>query len=307
MTKPTVFIQANARQLIAAKVSAYSYKRNSRRPDCFDVRIMTLEDFPRLLEPGQPILRGGHVREWDPDDLQSFTPLRFAPPTLMGFKGRALVTDPDCFGVGDVAELLECSMRGKAVWAKPRPGHNGDPNYIASSVMLLNCAKLRHWDFEPLLDGLFSKAFDYVGWVQLKQEDRSMIGALKPEWNSFDELNSKTKILHTTKRRTHPWKTGLPVDYTLRESGPLDGIRRVVNRRYRRHPDHNQEAFVYALLAEMVDEGIVTRGELALEMAADHIRHDSLELIDEYRGWLQRPKAPIISGRGDPAPQRLPY
>jgi len=305
--KRCVFIQANARQMIGAKISAYSYKRNSSRPDSFDVRIMTLEDFPRLLEPGQSILRGGHVREWDPDDLQSFTPLRFAPPTLMGFKGRALVTDPDCFGVGDVAELLDRDMRGKAIWATPRPGHNGDPDYIATSVMLLNCAKLRHWDFEPLLDGLFGQAFDYVEWVQLKYEDRSTIGALKPEWNSFDQLNAKTKILHTTRRRTQPWKTGLPVDYTLRESGPLDPLRRLFNRRYHPHPDPNQEAFVYALLGEMVDEGIVTEDELADEMEADHIRHDSFELIEEYRGWLRRRKIPASSGRGAPAPQRLPY
>ena len=293
--KPTVFVQANARQMIGAKISAYSYKRNSRRPDDFDVRIMDAADFPRLMRPGQSILRGGHVRQWDPDDLQSFTPLRFAPPTLMDFKGRALVTDPDCFGVGDVAELLDRDMQGKAICAVARPGHNNDPDYIATSVMLLDCAKLKHWDFEPLLDGLFGRAFDYIDWVQLKYEDRATIGFLEPEWNSFDELNSKTGILHTTKRRTQPWKAGLPVDYTLRESGPFDVVRRLVNRRYERHPDRNQEAFVYALLAEMADAGIVTKDELVREMAADHIRHDSLDLIEQYRGWLG--PAPASSGQ----------
>jgi hypothetical protein len=296
--KPTVFIQANARQMLGAKVSAYSYKRNSRHPDSFDVRILTIEDFPKLLEPGQSILRGGVVREWDPDDLQSFTPLRFAPPTLMGFEGRAVVTDPDCFGVGDVVDLLNRDMRGKAILAKPRPHHNGDPDYIASSVMLLDCAKLRHWDFDPLLDRLFDKQFDYVEWVALKYEDRSRIGVLKPEWNSFDELNSKTKILHTTKRRTQPWKTGLPVDYTLRESGPLDFLRRLVNRRYDRHPDRNQEAFVYALLAEMVDAGIVTGDELTREMALNHVRHDSPALIEQYRGWLRPRRRRVQAPRG---------
>jgi hypothetical protein len=294
--KPAVFIQANQRQMLGARISAYSYQRNSRRPDSFDVRIVTLDDFPRLLEQGQSILRGGHIRDWDPDDLQSFSPLRFAPPALMGFQGRALVTDPDCFGVGDVAELLERDMRGKAIWAKPRPGHNGDPDYIASSVMLLDCAKLRHWDFELQLERLFGKSLDYVDWVQLKYEDRSTVGRLKPEWNSFDELNSKTKILHTTKRRTQPWKTGLPIDYTLRESGPFDVVRRLFNRHYHRHPDRNQEAFVYALLAEMYDSGIVSEAELEREMQADHVRHDSLEMIDHYRGWL-RQRRPIDQPR----------
>jgi len=283
--KPTVFIQANARQMLGAKISAYSYRRQSRSPDSFDVRILTLEDFPRLKQHGLSILRAGAIRDWDPDDLQSFTPLRFAPPTLMGFQGRAIITDPDCFGIGDVAELLDWNMRGKAIMAVKRSGHNNQPDYIASSVMLLDCAKLRHWEFEPLLDGLFAKKFDYVPWMELKLEDRSTIGFLRPKWNSFDRLTQGTKILHTTKRRTHPWKTGLPVDYTLRERGPFYALRRLVNRRYKRHPDRNQEAYIYALLAEMTDQGIVTKDELLAEMAANHVRHDSLDLIERYRGW----------------------
>ncbi|MEO7564328.1 MAG: hypothetical protein ABIR63_06860 [Sphingomicrobium sp.] len=284
--RPKVFIQANARQMLGARISAFSYARNSNFAGEFDVHVMDSADFPRLNRPDRSILRGGHIRAWDPDDLQSFTPLRFAPPTLMNFSGRALVTDPDCFGVGDVAELLfDYDMGGKAIQAVPRPGHNGDEDYIATSVMLLDCAMLKHWDFEPLLDRLFGHRFDYVEWMQLKYEDRSTIGALAPQWNSFDRLEPGTRILHTTKRRTQPWKSGLPVDYTLRESGPLDALRRLVNRRYERHPDQRQEAFVYALLAEMVDAGVITKDELAHEMAANHIRHDSLALIERYRGW----------------------
>ena len=283
--KDTVFIQANARQMLGARIAAYSFQAHSRRPNSFDVRIMTLDDFPRLKQPGQSLLRAGHVRDWDPDDLQSFSPLRFAPPTLMKWKGRAVVTDPDCFAVGDVAELFRRDMGGKAIMAVPRPGHNGQADYIATSVMLLDNAKLRHWDFDQELEELFAHRLDYVDWVELKREDRSTIGPLEPEWNSFDKLNARTKILHTTKRRTQPWKTGLPVDYTLRESGPFDFMRKLANRRYQPHPDRNQEAFVYALLAEMVDKKQVTLEELVVEMAANHIRHDSLELIEHYRGW----------------------
>jgi hypothetical protein len=280
-----VFIQANDRQMLGAKIAAYSYRRNSAAPDSFDVRIMDTRDVPRLMQPAQAILRNGFIREWDPDDLQSFTPLRFAPPSLMGFEGRAVVTDPDCFGVGDVAELFNRDMVGKPILAVTRPGHNDNPEYIATSVMLLDCAKLKHWDFDRLLDDLFARKFDYVPWMQLKLEDRLTIGFLEPEWNSFDKLTPGTKILHTTKRRTQPWKTGLPVDYTLREQGPWDVLRRMWRRKYEQHPDRNQEAFIYSLLAEMVDEGIVTKDELVHEMAANHIRHDSFELIDRYRGW----------------------
>lgn len=280
-----VFIQANARQMLGARISAESYRKASRRPDSFDVTIMDAADYPRLMQGGQSILRAGHVRAWDPDDLQSFTPLRFAPPGLMNYEGRALVTDPDCFGVGDVAELFERDMGGKAIMAVPRPGHNKRNDYIATSVMLLDCARLKHWDFERDLDDLFAHRFDYIDWIELKREDPATIGFLEPEWNDFDRLTARTKILHTTKRRTQPWKAGLPIDYTLRERGPFDFLRRLKRRRYEAHPDRNQEALVYSLLADLVDRGAVTRAELAAEMAANHVRHDSLELVDRYRGW----------------------
>jgi hypothetical protein len=283
--QPTVFIQANDRQMIGARISAYSYQRNSRNPGSFNVRILHVRDFPRLLQLGQTIRRAGHIRQWDPHDPQSFTPLRFAPPALMNFEGRAVVTDPDIFALGDIGELFERDLEGKAISAVPRPGHNKSFAYVATSVMLLDCTRLRHWDFDRELDRLFAHDFDYVDWIELKREDPSTVGFLEPEWNDFDRLTSRTKLLHTTKRRTQPWKTGLPVDYTLRETGPLDVLRRLANRRFQPHPDRNQEACVYSLLAEMVDFGLVTKDELVAEMSANHIRHDSLELVERYRGW----------------------
>ena len=283
--KNAVFIQANDRQMLGARISAHSYRRNARDPSAFDVKILDIRDHPRLLQRGQTILRGGHIREWDPDDLQSFTPLRFYPPQAMGFEGLAVVTDPDIFGVGDVGELFERDLAGKAIWAVPRPGHNDRDDYIATSVMLLDCGRLKHWQFDKELDDLFAHRFDYIDWIELKREDRANIGLLEPEWNDFDRLSPQTKLLHTTKRRTQPWKTGLPVDYTLRESGWFDAVRRLRRRRYEQHPDRRQEALVYSLLADMLDTGEMTRAELAEEMAANHIRHDSLELVERYRGW----------------------
>lgn len=282
--KPAVFIQANDRQQFGAKISAHSFKRNSADPDSFDVRILHTRDFPRLLDANQSIIRGGQERQWDPDDLQSFTPLRFYPPSAMNFEGRAVVTDPDVFALGDVAELLRRDLEGKSIWAVPRPGHNRRPDYIATSVMLLDCSKLRHWAFDEYLDGLFGHEFDYFDWIDLQREDRSTIGLLEREWNDFDRLTPQTKLLHTTKRRTQPWKSGLPVDFTLQRAWPVNLLNKLLLR-YQPHPDPNQEAFVYSLLAELYDSGEVTEEELKAEMAANHIRHDSRQLIDRYRGW----------------------
>ena len=145
--KPVVFIHTNDKQMLGALVSAHSYRRNSRNHDSFDVRILRAEDFPELQQEGRSFLRGGHERPWDPDDLQSFTPLRYAIPDQMRHQGLALVTDPDVFAVGDVAELFTRNLEGKAIWCRPRPGYHKITDPLATSVMLLDCGKLPHWKF----------------------------------------------------------------------------------------------------------------------------------------------------------------
>jgi hypothetical protein len=282
--KPTVFIQANERQQLGAKISAHSYKLGASDPGSFDVRVLHTRDFPRLADGRQTYLRAGEVTQWDPDDLQSFTPLRFYPPQAMGFEGVAVVTDPDVFAVGDIGELFARDRQGKAILAVARPGHNKRPDYIATSVMLLDCAKLAHWKFDDYLDGLFGHRFDYFDWMHLSREDPGTIGRLEPEWNDFDRLTARTRLLHTTKRRTQPWKTGLPIDYTAEVRTLVQALGRLWPW-YRQHPDRNQEALVFSLLADLVDSGEVTTEELQLEMAANHIRHDAPRLIDRYRGW----------------------
>ncbi len=54
---------------------------------------------------------------------------------------------------------------------------------------------------------------DYMDWVSLKLEDPATIGLFENQWNDFDNLTDETKLLHNTKRKTQPWKTGLKIDY----------------------------------------------------------------------------------------------
>ena len=194
--KPTVFIQANDRQYLGAKISAHSYKRNASDPGSFDVRILHTRDFPRLGDSNQTYVRGGEVVRWDPNDLQSFTPLRFYPPQAMGFEGIAVVTDPDVFAVGDIGELFARDRQGKAILGVERPGDKRRPFYVASSVMLLDCSKLKHWRFDEQLDGLFDHKFDYFDWMHLGLEKPETIGRLEPEWNDFDRLTPETNERH---------------------------------------------------------------------------------------------------------------
>ncbi len=294
--KKCAFIHTNHRQYLGALVSEYSMRRYSKHDEEFDVKIIHVDDHPFLrAREGQSFLRGGTQRIWHIDDLQSFTPLRYMPPELMGYEGRAIVVDPDVFAIGDVYELLSRDMQGKALMARLRSKKaNRDPNgKLASSVMLLDCAKLTHWRCRETFDAMFRDEVDYMDWISLALEPRETVGILEDEWNDLDRLTPKTKLLHTTKRRTQPWKTGLPVDFvpaeTYKSFPPMRWIMRARRRllgdyallgHYMPHPDPNQERFFFGLLRECVEKGVVSEDMLRDEMKQSHIRPDAFEVLE---------------------------
>ena len=293
MSDKCVFIHTNERQWLGALVAEYSFRRNSAHADAFDVRFIHTRDYPYLrAKEGQAFLRGGTTRVWRMDDLQSFTPLRFLPPKLMGWRGRAVLTDPDIFAVGDIHELLTRDMGGAAVMGRRRSARDEKASQVATSVMLMDCAKLRHWDAEADFDALFRMERDYKEWMVLAYEDPANIGFLEDYWNDFDHLDQDTRLLHNTKRKTQPWKTGLPVDYTpadkFKDRPLLASVNRLRARvfgeygllgRYKEHPDRQQEAFFFGLLRECLDNGHISESLVRQEIEKNHVRHDAFEVL----------------------------
>ena len=292
--KPCVFIQTNHKQILGALVSEYSLRRNSEHADKFDVKIMHHKDYPFLNDKeGQVFLRDGVKRVWSNNDLQSFTPLRFMPPELMGYQGKAVVIDPDIFAVGDIYELLTRDMQGKAIVCRMRSGAKKIAGAYASSVMLLDCAKLTHWQTEKNFNEMFEFKRDYMPWISLNLEPKETIGLFEHEWNDFDKLTPQTKLIHNTKRRTQPWKTGLPVDYRPPErvrlfppAGWVQRLRRAMFGdygllgHYAAHPDKNQEQFFFGLLRECLEKGIISEDMVRDEMRQNHVRHDAFEVVE---------------------------
>ena len=291
--RPHIFIQSNDKQYVGAIASAYSMKHNSAHADKFDVTIMRKENYPVFdKHEGESYMRHGVKRVWKNNDLQSFTLTRFLPPELMGYEGRALVIDPDVFAVQDVWELLSRDMEGKAIMCRGSHFKNGA---WATSVMLLDCAKLKHWNMEKSFEELFSGRRDYHNWISLMMEDQATIGSFENEWNDFDKLTPKTKMIHNTRRRTQPWKTGLPVDYTPTEFVPVLGWIIQMRRKffgehgllgkYARHPDRNQENFFFSLVKGALAEGMISESDIRAAMAKNYVRHDALEVIARVPDW----------------------
>ncbi len=119
--KSTVFIHVNHKQWLGAVVGKYALEKYSNNNDKFDVQFIEVKDQTFMFErEGQLYKRAGDKRIWLNDDLQSFTPLRFMPPQLMGYKGRAVVIDPDVFAVRDVWELLNRDIQGNAIMCRAK-------------------------------------------------------------------------------------------------------------------------------------------------------------------------------------------
>lgn len=303
-----VFIQTNHKQITGAIVAQHALRRYSQNNDKFDVRIIEKKDYPYFdAREGQLYLRDGVKRVWLNDDLQSFTLTRFMPPEQMGFQGRAVVIDPDVFACVDVWELFSRDMQGKAVLCRPRSGTKGMiDKCLATSVMLLDCAKLRHWKVEERFNQMFEFTFDYMDWICLKSEPPGTVGLFENEWNDFDKFTLATRMLHTTRRRTQPWKTGLPVDFRIAERFRLfppaawlmKARRHLFGEyglmgHYRQHPDINQQHFFFGLLKECLDNGMVTESFLREEMRLNHVRHDALEVLKNTPDLPPAPQHPL--------------
>ncbi len=285
-----VFIHTNPKQMVGALVARHAVIRHSAAPERFEVRILNTPDFPELERfDGRSYLREGRQAVWRCDDSQSFTPLRFAAPELMGYTGRAVMTDPDVFALADINELFDRDMGGAAIMARPWPGdHRSRPDY-ASSVMLMDCARLQHWNWAADFEKVFLGEYDYRDWNCLRVEPAGSVAALETVWNDFDRLRSDTKMLHNTQRRTQPWKTGLPADFTLRGLTLRKRVGASLLRAraaltgahptgyYEPHPDPAQEQLFFRLLGECLEAGSISETLLRSEIDSHNLRVDALD------------------------------
>ncbi|HVN27759.1 MAG TPA: hypothetical protein VMT64_04700, partial [Candidatus Binataceae bacterium] len=288
--KPVVFIHTNDQQMVGAQVCAYSLKARSRNPSSFEIRILRVEETPQLYphREGRPFVHGGYVRTWRNRDLQTHDPLRMRAPQLMEYQGRALMLDPDIVAIGDVNELLNRDMGPYSILCRRRP--NQRPS---TAVMLLDCARLRHWRWDEAIEAVFAMRLDLIAWEHLSADASETIGVLEDEWNDLDRLDSRTKLLHYTRQVTQPWKTGLPIDFDLDAWGAFphrpgfhlrDAMLRLRQRLcsprvgekgvYQTHPDRRQEALFFAMLKEAIDEGAISEAFLADQIRKGYLRAD---------------------------------
>jgi hypothetical protein len=262
--------------------------------------LLRLEETPHLYKRHKETFfwwDGDAPSFWSRYDLQAFAPLRRMVPSFQGFKGRALLIDPDVFAIGDVYELLSRDMQGKAILCREKSESRGGRRLYSSAVMLLDCSKLTHWQWERDIDEIFAGRLKLGPWMSLLDESPERIGPLEEEWNHLDTLTEKTKLLHTSTIQTQPWKTGLPADYheyAPRDAAWLESLKRAAHWRaskrqepkvrFKPHPDPRQEQLFFTLLRECLEQGSITTGLLRKAIRKSHLRKDTFALLARLPG-----------------------
>jgi hypothetical protein len=283
----TLFIHTNNKQMLGAKLSKYSFEKQAGPNRSFEVKFIVAEELKEMQEfRGKTYNANGRFTTYTFNDLQSFTLTRFKPPELMGYQGRAMVIDPDIFALPgtDLGELFAIDLEGHNI-AACQGKHEG---VWASSVMVLECANLKHWKLSSMLERLATKQADYSEFLTLQKESVKRIPSI---WNSMDVLTPETKVLHISQRLTQPWKTGLKIDFTPKLMPKLFGIipREPIYKllgRYQRyylpHPNQKIIDFFFLLAKDALRDGAVTEAEIRQEIEKKDVRPDFFEVLATY-------------------------
>lgn len=200
---PTIYVGWDSTQAIAYDVLAYSISKHARGRD-------------HLIEPiklGTMEKRHDFKRPKDPLQSTEFTYTRFLVPYLEDYEGIALFMDSDMLALGNVLELFDLDMGPYAlrvVKHDHRPtettkmGGKTQTSYPRknwSSLMLLDCAKLRCWTKEAV-------EREPAAWLhRFTPIPDELIGEIDGNvWNVLDRYDERTKLIHYTSGG--PWLRG---------------------------------------------------------------------------------------------------
>lgn len=189
-----IFIGWDSRFTEPAEVLRYSLLKHSSIP--LDIQFLKLAELD-------------FQRPHDPLQSTEFTYTRFLVPHLCGFRGKAIFMDNDMLCLGDIAQLDQLDMLGLALrvvqhdyqptntvkmYGCPQTTY---PRKNWSSLMLMNCARLRIWTKQVVetQTGAYLHRFQDIPDAQ--------IGELPKTWNTLDWMDASTQLIHYT--NGGPW------------------------------------------------------------------------------------------------------
>ncbi len=191
-----IAIGTQANQYLAQKLLAFSIREHTDAP--LDLR------FERQRQPRRGGTRFGFVR--------------FTVPALFGYRGRAIYLDADQLVLADVRDLLAQLDPDHAIGiVRDIQGSFGGRPVAPrneTSVMVLDCEKLKEWDPATLFDRVVPNQappgpgqIRYQDFMRLSWVDPGLIQAIDPRWNHYNLVRDDTRLVHFSHVREQPWKS----------------------------------------------------------------------------------------------------
>lgn len=191
----TVYIGTEEDQLIPQKVLEYSIRRNTKSP----VNVRSVK------------------QEMDRVGGTNFGFVRFLVPHMNGYQGKAIYLDADQLVFTDINELANelDEKHAIALVNKPKGTFGNKPvgQHNQTSVMVLNCSKLRDWNPQTMFAHIVPNRAEiqpgqihYRDFMMLTWFNDAMIQSVDPRWNHFNIVEPDTKITHFSYVRNQPWK-----------------------------------------------------------------------------------------------------
>jgi lipopolysaccharide biosynthesis glycosyltransferase len=198
-----IFIGWDSREAECADILAHSLHKHSSVP--LDVRYLKLDELD-------------FNRHRDPLQSTEFTYTRFLVPWLCNYQGKAVFMDCDMLCLGDIKELDDLDMSNLALRVvkhdyRPKEATKMDgcvqtvyPRKNWSSLMLMNCARLRLWTKQVVetQTGAYLHRFQDI--------PDELIGDIPNTWNTLDWMDENTKLIHYTsggpwfeQQKDHPY------------------------------------------------------------------------------------------------------
>ncbi len=274
-----IYIQSNRFQGIAAKVSSETFNSFG-----YSSEIIYVEKFNEITKYfGHKYLRKGKKVIFK-DDLQSFTLLRFLIPELARSEDPILIIDPDVFAIKDPISILKNVKNNQKLYCTFL---NKIPR---TEVMVLN-SRNRLWDFNKIIKDLFDLKIDYHDLFKLNFLDDDLLGKLDNKYNSLDEINDETVLLHTTNRRTQPWKEGLKIDFevhatkfnillnNIKNLVGLNHNKDVIGKYYRKHQNSEVNEFIIKIFNNAYKKKIITKDDLLNSVKLNYISENFIKKL----------------------------
>lgn len=187
-------------QWIACEVLKHSIRRRTERPVEFVETWNKSQGWHPVMQSAAKLKGGTGFNVW-----------RWLTPQLFGH-GKAIYLDADQVVLADIGELWDQLQAAKTIAVVTEavgifgPKKTPEPGKLQTSVMLMDCAKLRQAMHPCPIAACAAGTMAYRDLMQATWLDRGEVQTLAPEWNHFGIVNPQTKLIHYSHVGSQPYR-----------------------------------------------------------------------------------------------------